>query len=115
MITDNSALVTVAEEQPGHRPAWGHPRSSDIEETYHVPLCSTGEGHSYGLDSDESGPSIRLCFTAEMSKVVLSEHQRRIQAFDRVTTMRVYVTAAAERAAVARGDDLPRRPTSRRT
>eukprot|EP00959_Pyramimonas_sp_CCMP1952_P337886 7075910-Pyramimonas_sp.AAC.1 len=53
MITGNSVLVTVAEEQRGRLLTWGHPRDSDIEETYHVPLCSTGEDHSYGLDSDE--------------------------------------------------------------
>eukprot|EP00959_Pyramimonas_sp_CCMP1952_P161325 3373609-Pyramimonas_sp.AAC.1 len=55
MITDNRALVTVAEAQRWHLPKWGHPRDSNIEETYHVPLCSTAEDHSYGLDSDENG------------------------------------------------------------
>eukprot|EP00959_Pyramimonas_sp_CCMP1952_P403002 8444549-Pyramimonas_sp.AAC.1 len=34
MITDNSALVTVAEQQRGRLPAWGHPRDSDISETH---------------------------------------------------------------------------------
>eukprot|EP00959_Pyramimonas_sp_CCMP1952_P183341 3833201-Pyramimonas_sp.AAC.1 len=33
MITDNSVLVTLAEEPRGHLPAWGHPRDSDIAET----------------------------------------------------------------------------------
>eukprot|EP00959_Pyramimonas_sp_CCMP1952_P021130 445362-Pyramimonas_sp.AAC.1 len=37
MITDNNVLVTVAGEQRGHLPTWGHPRDSDIAETYHVP------------------------------------------------------------------------------
>lgn len=46
MVTDNSALVTVAEEQRGHLPTWGYPRDSDIEETYHAPLCPTDEDHS---------------------------------------------------------------------
>eukprot|EP00959_Pyramimonas_sp_CCMP1952_P366402 7673980-Pyramimonas_sp.AAC.1 len=41
MITGSSVLVTVAEEQRGHLPKWGYPRDSDIEETYHVPPCST--------------------------------------------------------------------------
>eukprot|EP00959_Pyramimonas_sp_CCMP1952_P126022 2635196-Pyramimonas_sp.AAC.1 len=41
-----------------------------------------------------------------MSKVVLSEHQRMILYADRVTTMRVYVTAAAKRAVVVKEDDL---------
>eukprot|EP00959_Pyramimonas_sp_CCMP1952_P074617 1558899-Pyramimonas_sp.AAC.1 len=35
MITDNTSLVTVAEEQRGHLPQWGDPRDSDIEETSH--------------------------------------------------------------------------------
>eukprot|EP00959_Pyramimonas_sp_CCMP1952_P120854 2526949-Pyramimonas_sp.AAC.1 len=47
-----------------------------------------------------------FCFTADMSKVVLSDQQHRILNFDRVTTTRVYVTAAAKRAAVVKDDDL---------
>eukprot|EP00959_Pyramimonas_sp_CCMP1952_P335000 7015078-Pyramimonas_sp.AAC.2 len=46
MITDNSALVTVAEKQRGHLPKWGYSRDSDTEETHHVPLCSTVEDHA---------------------------------------------------------------------
>eukprot|EP00959_Pyramimonas_sp_CCMP1952_P349903 7331241-Pyramimonas_sp.AAC.1 len=68
MITDNSALVTVAEEQRGRLPKRGYPRDSDIEESYHVPLCSAVEDHSYGLDSDENGPDVEFCFLAEVSK-----------------------------------------------
>eukprot|EP00959_Pyramimonas_sp_CCMP1952_P162386 3395113-Pyramimonas_sp.AAC.1 len=41
-----------------------------------------------------------------MSKVVLSEQQHMILEADRVTTMRVYVTASAERAAAVKEDDL---------
>eukprot|EP00959_Pyramimonas_sp_CCMP1952_P346392 7254813-Pyramimonas_sp.AAC.1 len=88
MITDNSVLVTVAEEQRGHLPAWGHPRDSNIEGTYHVPLSSADEDQSYGLGSDKNGQYIGLCLAAEMSKVVLSEQQHRISDFDRVTTAR---------------------------
>eukprot|EP00959_Pyramimonas_sp_CCMP1952_P392470 8224341-Pyramimonas_sp.AAC.1 len=51
MITDNSALVRVDEEQRGHLPTWGHPRDSVIRGTYHVPLRSMDEDDSYGLDS----------------------------------------------------------------
>eukprot|EP00959_Pyramimonas_sp_CCMP1952_P211159 4419195-Pyramimonas_sp.AAC.1 len=58
------------------------------------------EDDSYGLDSDENGRSVELCFAAEVSKVVLSEQQRMILDARRVTTMRVYVTAAAKRAVV---------------
>eukprot|EP00959_Pyramimonas_sp_CCMP1952_P091768 1921207-Pyramimonas_sp.AAC.1 len=50
---DNSVLVTVAEEQRWHLPAWGYPCDSDITETYRVPLFSRGEDDTYGLDSDE--------------------------------------------------------------
>eukprot|EP00959_Pyramimonas_sp_CCMP1952_P377628 7910132-Pyramimonas_sp.AAC.1 len=32
MVPDRSALITVAEEQWGHLPKWGHPRDFDIEE-----------------------------------------------------------------------------------
>eukprot|EP00959_Pyramimonas_sp_CCMP1952_P083190 1738526-Pyramimonas_sp.AAC.2 len=55
MITDHSVLATVAEEQRGHLPTWGHPRDSDIAETYDLPLCSTDEDYTYGLDSNENG------------------------------------------------------------
>eukprot|EP00959_Pyramimonas_sp_CCMP1952_P437854 9166836-Pyramimonas_sp.AAC.1 len=55
MITHNSALVTVAEEQRGHLPTWGNPHGIDTTETHHVPLCSTGEDDTYGLDFDEHG------------------------------------------------------------
>eukprot|EP00959_Pyramimonas_sp_CCMP1952_P109587 2292213-Pyramimonas_sp.AAC.1 len=55
MILDNSALITVTGEQPGHLPKWGHPRDSDVEESYSVPLCSTVVFcSSYGLDSNEN-------------------------------------------------------------
>eukprot|EP00959_Pyramimonas_sp_CCMP1952_P371743 7784506-Pyramimonas_sp.AAC.1 len=79
MITDNSALVAVAEQQRGDLPKWwGHPRDSDVEETYHVPLCSKVEDNSYGLDSHENGQYVELCFAAEISKVVPFERQRRV-------------------------------------
>eukprot|EP00959_Pyramimonas_sp_CCMP1952_P032351 679116-Pyramimonas_sp.AAC.1 len=98
MIADNSALVTVVEEQRGHLPMWGHPRDSGITGADHVPVvCSTDEDDTYRLDSDDH---------ADMSKVVISEQRHRIFDFDRVTTMRVYVTAAASRAAVVKEDDL---------
>eukprot|EP00959_Pyramimonas_sp_CCMP1952_P359491 7527683-Pyramimonas_sp.AAC.1 len=106
MIPGHSVLITVAEEQRGHLPKWGRPRDSHTEETYHVPLCSMVEDCSYGLDSGESGQYVELCFTAEMSKVVLSEQQHRILDADRVTTMRVYVAAAANRAAVVKEGHL---------
>eukprot|EP00959_Pyramimonas_sp_CCMP1952_P335920 7033899-Pyramimonas_sp.AAC.1 len=91
MIPGNSALITVAEEQQGHLPKWGHPRDSDIDETHHVPLCSTAEDGSYGLGSDEKGQYVEFCFATEMSQVVLSEQQHRIFDADRVITRRIYI------------------------
>eukprot|EP00959_Pyramimonas_sp_CCMP1952_P185359 3875864-Pyramimonas_sp.AAC.1 len=67
-VPDHSALITVAEEQRGHLPKWGHPRGSDTEETYHVSLCPMVDDCSYGLDSDEHEQYVELCFAAEMSK-----------------------------------------------
>eukprot|EP00959_Pyramimonas_sp_CCMP1952_P467417 9491575-Pyramimonas_sp.AAC.1 len=64
------------------------------------------EDCSYGLDSDEHGQYVELCFTAAMSKVVLSEQQHMILDADRVTTMRVHVIAAAKRAVVVKENDL---------
>eukprot|EP00959_Pyramimonas_sp_CCMP1952_P262607 5491120-Pyramimonas_sp.AAC.1 len=37
------------------------------------------EDDSYGLDSDENGRYVRLCFTTEVLEVVLSEQQRDIR------------------------------------
>eukprot|EP00959_Pyramimonas_sp_CCMP1952_P314499 6583606-Pyramimonas_sp.AAC.1 len=38
-------------------------------------MCTMLEDYNYGLDSDENGQSIELCFAAEMSKVPLPEPQ----------------------------------------
>eukprot|EP00959_Pyramimonas_sp_CCMP1952_P140271 2935148-Pyramimonas_sp.AAC.1 len=64
------------------------------------------EDDNYGLDSDENCQYVGLCITAEMLKVVLSEQQHMILDAARVITMRVYVTAAAKRAAVVTEDDF---------
>eukprot|EP00959_Pyramimonas_sp_CCMP1952_P345826 7242727-Pyramimonas_sp.AAC.1 len=53
MISDNSALVAVAEEQQGVLPTWGNPQDIYTTEAYHVSLCCTGEDDSCELDSDE--------------------------------------------------------------
>eukprot|EP00959_Pyramimonas_sp_CCMP1952_P091320 1911739-Pyramimonas_sp.AAC.1 len=58
------------------------------------------EDDNYGLGSDENGRYAELCFTTEMSKVVMSKQQHVILDADRVNTIRVYVTTAAKRAAV---------------
>eukprot|EP00959_Pyramimonas_sp_CCMP1952_P357401 7484088-Pyramimonas_sp.AAC.1 len=106
MVPDQSSLITVADEQRGHLPKWGRAHDPDAEETGYAPLCTMVEDDSYGLDSDENGPYVELCFTTDMSKVVLSEQQRMLFDADRATTMRVCVTAAAERAVVVKEDDL---------
>eukprot|EP00959_Pyramimonas_sp_CCMP1952_P459526 9478381-Pyramimonas_sp.AAC.1 len=106
MTLDHFVLVAVAGEQRGHLPKWGHPRDCDTEETHHVLLCSMVDDCCYGLDSDENGQYVEVCCTAEMSTVVLSGQQHRILDTSRVTTMRVYVTAAAKRAVAVKEDDL---------
>ena len=72
MVPDNCLLVTVADEQQGPLPMRGNPRDSDTDETFHVPLCSTDNDTSYGLDFDENGHYVELCFTTDMSMVVLA-------------------------------------------
>eukprot|EP00959_Pyramimonas_sp_CCMP1952_P368885 7726752-Pyramimonas_sp.AAC.1 len=105
MVPDQSVLITVADEQRGHLPKWGRIHDPDTEETYVAPLCTLVEDDSDGLDSDENGPYVELCFTTEMSKVVLSEQQLMLLDVDRVATMRVYVATVAKRAAVVKEDD----------
>eukprot|EP00959_Pyramimonas_sp_CCMP1952_P443391 9282808-Pyramimonas_sp.AAC.1 len=96
MITDNSALVTVAEEQRGCLPARGSPRDICTTEADNFTLCSTDEGSSCCLVSDGHGLCAEVWFTAE----------HWVLDFDRATTMRPRVTAAAKRAAVVKEDDL---------
>ena len=69
MVPDNCVLVTVADEQQGPLPKRGNSQDlrgnsqdSDTEETFHVPLCSTDNDTSYGLDFDENGHYVELCF-----------------------------------------------------
>ena len=116
---DNTVLVTTASDdvqgylqtgdQPqsqGHLPSRGHPQQYDSEESYYVPLVSTDQDDTYGLDFDEHGYYVELLFTQNVAKTVLTEQQHRLLTDDRVTTMRVYVTAAAKRAVVVKEDDL---------
>eukprot|EP00959_Pyramimonas_sp_CCMP1952_P066697 1392471-Pyramimonas_sp.AAC.1 len=69
-------------------------------------MCPADEDDKNGLDSDEHGHYVELFFTAEVSNVVLSEQQRSMLDFDRVTTMRVYAAAAANQASVVKEGDL---------
>eukprot|EP00959_Pyramimonas_sp_CCMP1952_P165668 3462704-Pyramimonas_sp.AAC.1 len=88
MVPDQSVLITVADEQRGQLPKWGRTRDPDAEETYYAPLYTIVEDDSYGPDSDENGRYVELCFTTDISKVVLSEQQRVLLDADQVTTMR---------------------------
>ena len=116
---DNTVLVTTASDDTqghlhigdstrtqGHLQTRGHPQQYDSDESYHVPLVSTGQGDTYGLDFDEHGYCVELLFTHNVAKTVLTEQQHRLLTDDRVSTMRVYVTAAAKRAVVVKEDDL---------
>eukprot|EP00959_Pyramimonas_sp_CCMP1952_P241156 5040145-Pyramimonas_sp.AAC.1 len=73
------------------------------------------EDDSYGLDSDENGRYVELCLTTELSKVLLSEQQRTIFDADRVTTMRVYVTALQSELRPSRKTTSSLKLASRRT
>ena len=109
MDSDSWALVTVASEsaRQGHWASWGRPQRRDVEETCHVPLCVADHGDCRGLGADEHGAYVELCFTADMSKVVPTEHQRRLLSDNWVTAMRVYVGGAApKRAFVLQEDEL---------
>eukprot|EP00959_Pyramimonas_sp_CCMP1952_P218476 4569433-Pyramimonas_sp.AAC.1 len=53
-----------------------------------ISLCSTASDEGYSLDSDEHGPYVELCFTPEMSKVVLNQTQLAQLKTDMVATMR---------------------------
>ena len=77
-----------------------------MEETYHIPLCATDLDDTYGLDFDEHGQYVELCFATDMSKVVLSEHQHQMLNDEYIATMRVYVSAASKRAVIVKEDDL---------
>eukprot|EP00959_Pyramimonas_sp_CCMP1952_P117048 2446721-Pyramimonas_sp.AAC.1 len=46
MVPDQSALITVADEQRGQLPKRGRTRDPDTEETYYAPLCSMIEDDS---------------------------------------------------------------------
>eukprot|EP00959_Pyramimonas_sp_CCMP1952_P277642 5803772-Pyramimonas_sp.AAC.1 len=52
-----------------------------------VSLCSTTPDEGYSLDSAEYGPYVELCFTPEMSKVVLDQTQLAQLEKDMVATM----------------------------
>ena len=57
------------------------------------------------IDEDEIGKYVELCFTEEMSPVILDEDQTPLKP-DEVTTIRVYVSANSKQAVVVKEDDL---------
>ena len=86
MVSDNSVPVTDASEdrQQGHVPAWGCLRQCVAEETCRAPPRATDQDDSRGLDADEHGSYVELCFTTGMSKVALAEQQRHLLCRTRV-------------------------------
>eukprot|EP00959_Pyramimonas_sp_CCMP1952_P046519 971628-Pyramimonas_sp.AAC.1 len=62
MVPDQSALITVADEQRERLPKKGRTRDSDAEETHYVPMRTMVEDDSCGLDSNENGRYVELCF-----------------------------------------------------
>ena len=73
LIADNCVWVACTSDAQGHLPMRGH-LQHNTEETYHVPLGTTDLDDTYGLDFDEHGQYVKLCFTTDWSKEVRSEH-----------------------------------------
>eukprot|EP00959_Pyramimonas_sp_CCMP1952_P192363 4022332-Pyramimonas_sp.AAC.1 len=59
----------------------------DLQEPCLISLWSTTPDEGYSLDSDEHGPYDGLCFTPEVSKVVLVQTQLAQLETDMVATM----------------------------
>jgi len=60
----------------------------------------------YACDRDEIGEYAEICFTPEMSPVILDENDYGELKDDEVATMRVYISAEAKRSVVVKEDDL---------
>ena len=87
---DNAVLVTTASDDvqghlqagnptpvQGHLQTRGHPQQYDSEELYYVPLVSTDQDETYGLDFDEHGYYVELLSTHNVAKTVLTEQQHQ--------------------------------------
>eukprot|EP00959_Pyramimonas_sp_CCMP1952_P173249 3620310-Pyramimonas_sp.AAC.1 len=98
MITDSSVLVTVAEEQRGHLPAWGHRATPTSWRHIMSHYASRTKTRLPDWTRGRKRSFYRTLLYCRHAKVVLSEQQHRKSHFDRVATMRVYVTAAGKRA-----------------
>ena len=58
----------------------------------------------YHLDGDAQSQYVELCFTSDMAKVILSEHQSLHHG--EVATLRVYLSDAVKRTVVVKDDDI---------
>ena len=80
--------------------------STEFEEIYlnvDPNLIMDGECDN-SIESDEAGKHIEVCFTDEVVKAILEEHQEVVPG--EVATLRVYVTNAATRSVVIKDDDI---------
>ena len=59
------------------------------------------------LDEDEGGHCAELCFTADMSKVILDEQQLADFKEGEIAAVGAYVAASIKMAVVVKEDDLP--------
>ena len=64
------------------------------------------DSKDYACDKDEIGDYAEICFTSEMSPVILEEKDYGKLKDDEVATMRVYISAEAKRTVVVKEDDL---------
>ena len=67
------------------------------------------------LDKDSNGPYVELCFTSDMSPIVLSEAQLASMTPGDIATMRVYISANVKRSVVVKEDDLLTKRSSHTT
>ena len=82
-------------------------RGSMILESTEVLITETHPSSTdYACDRDEIGEYAEICFTPEMSPVILDENDYGKLKDDEVATMRVYISAEAKRSVVVKEDDL---------
>ena len=81
--------------------------SDDPHHYVDVPVnCDLASHSDTDLDQDSTGPYVELCFTSDMSPIVLSEAQHTSMTPGDIATMRVYISANIKRAVVVKEDDL---------
>ena len=111
MVEDNTVMFTcpsMAEDNEGVTyediPIQLDPYADAAEEDSSGGQTAAESFH-FAIESDDEGQYVELCFTDEMSKVILPEHQQHLE-HGEVATLRVYVTKDAKRAVVVKEDDL---------